>query len=98
MRNDSMDAVSAVVMVSSQNWRRSDGTIANPSQMPSRRPSCTARSMAIDHSTQASAARSWGWVSELMARAAAAVASSSPRWASSTGPVLMRLPLPAASG
>ena len=55
-------------------------------------------SMATDQSTQASTVSSVAWVSADTRRASSAMAAGSPRWASATGPVRMRLPLPDRSG
>ena len=57
-----------------------------------------ARSMASDHSTQASTLSACGCVSAATSRASSAIAPRSPRWPRATGPVRIRAPLPAASG
>ncbi len=97
-RSSSTGTRSAASITSAQYAWRSRGRRGMPARGPSRVPLRTARSMAAHHSTHASPASGWGWVSDETARAAVASASSSPRWTSATGPVRMRLPLPAACG
>ena len=79
-------------------WSRPSSTAARQSNSPSAVAVVIARSMASDHSTQASTLSGWGWVSAATDAARRATASRSPRWARATGPVRISAPLPAASG
>lgn len=79
-----------------QKTRRSGYSRARPSSMPSSPSSRTARSIAMHHSAHASPATGSPWVSAETATAWSTMARSSPRWASATGAVRIRLPLPAA--
>jgi hypothetical protein len=87
--------------LSAQNDRRAGSSSSMPSLTASRAlmPKGTARSMATHQMAQASQARGSAWVKAETAIARSTSASSSPRQASATGAVRMRLPLPAlASG
>ena len=70
---------------------------AKPSQSSSSgsSPVSTAWRIISDQRAAASPARSWWWVSSLTASAASTSACAASRWASATGAVRMREPLPA---